>query len=555
MRAAPGTRGTCRRTGGEASTRRQTAEWGREEEKHSSLESDGGKAVGLSCSFTSADCCVLVFLFSSGTNVLQILLLGKTGSGKSSLANTIFGGLAEFNVSHSAGSTTKVCQTKTQTVNGRKLRLIDTPGLFDTDLDNTTLSSEDLKFLIECASGVHAFLILLKVEKYTMHEKQVIESIFKQFTKEALKYTTVVFTHGDQLPDEITIESWVKDNEKVKNLVQKCGGRCHVIDNKYWNNRDPIEYPYRNNQVQIENLLNTIEKTVTQNGGKCYTTKTLKMIEKQIQDAISQNNESSPEDDAQKRRIVLLGKTGAGKSSLGNTFGQLGEKIVPDKFKTSDSPNSVTSDCEAKNININGRNVELIDTPELLNSLQKCADGVHAFLLVLKLERYTEHEQAVIEIILKVFFEEALKYTTVVITHGDDLEAGKTINDWANENEALKNLVEKCGGRCHVIDNKHWGKKQDKLTRRSECHLRIVLLGKTGAGKSSLGNTFGQLANSVTSDCESKNIKINGRNVELIDTPGLFDTDPKKSDISPELLNSLQKCADGVHAFLLVLKL
>uniref|UniRef100_A0A8C6S722 AIG1-type G domain-containing protein n=1 Tax=Neogobius melanostomus TaxID=47308 RepID=A0A8C6S722_9GOBI len=149
------------------------------------------------------------------------------------------------------GSTTKVCQTKTETVNGRNLRLIDTPGLFDTDLDNTTYSSDIAKLLIECASGVHAFLILLKVEKFTKHEKQVIETLLKQFTKKALKYTTVVFTHGDQLPDEETIDSWVKGNKKVKTLVQKCGGRCHVFDNKYWKHN---EHPYSNNQVQIENL-------------------------------------------------------------------------------------------------------------------------------------------------------------------------------------------------------------------------------------------------------------------------------------------------------------
>uniref|UniRef100_A0A8C6S7Z6 AIG1-type G domain-containing protein n=1 Tax=Neogobius melanostomus TaxID=47308 RepID=A0A8C6S7Z6_9GOBI len=212
-------------------------------------------------------------------------------------ANTIFGEKDKFKVDHTAGSGTKVCQTKSKAVNGRELRLIDTPGLLDTEFNNTEMSPEHLMSLLECAPGIHAFLILLKVEKFTKHEREVTQTIFQQFGKESLKYSTVVFTHGDQLPEGMTIEEWVEGNDDVKNLVQKCGGRCHVFDNKYWKHN---EDPYRNNQVHVENLLNTIEETVRVNGRRCYTNEALLMFEREIQEA--QMNESSPEDDAQSKR-------------------------------------------------------------------------------------------------------------------------------------------------------------------------------------------------------------------------------------------------------------
>lgn len=227
------------------------------------------------------------------TNILHIVPLGKTGSGKSSLANTIFGE-KRFSVGHFASSETKTCDSKTKEVNGRNLRLVDSPGLFDTDQNDTEISPKHVTFLLECAPEIHAFLILLKIEKFTKQEKEVIDSILKTFAKDALKYSTVVFTHGDQLPEGMKIEEWVEANDGVKNLVQNCGGRVHVFDNKYWNNSQD---PYRNNQVQINNLLKTIEETVRNNGGRGYTNKALLEFEREIQQAMSEIDESSPGED------------------------------------------------------------------------------------------------------------------------------------------------------------------------------------------------------------------------------------------------------------------
>ena len=202
--------------------------------------------------------------------------MGKTGAGKSSLVNTIFGEEL-FKISHDPNSETGKCQAKYRSVNGRSITLIDTPGLFDTDRSEEELKPEIVRCITECAPGPHAFLIVLKVEKYTKHEQEVIKTICDSFSEEVFKYATVVFTYGDQLSEGQKIEDFVSKNRLISDLVKKCGGRCHIIDNRYWNKNPTDEY--RSNKFQVEELLKTIDKMVMENNGRCYTNEMLQKVE------------------------------------------------------------------------------------------------------------------------------------------------------------------------------------------------------------------------------------------------------------------------------------
>lgn len=119
---------------------------------------------------------------------------------------------------------------------------------------------------------------------------ETVRRITKTFGKDVLRYAVVLFTHGDNLNKGQTIEEFVSKNSELQQLVDKCGGRCHVIDNKYWNHQ---KRGYRSNRVQVENLLNTIEVMVKRNGGERYTNEMLKSVRREVQETEDEINRES----------------------------------------------------------------------------------------------------------------------------------------------------------------------------------------------------------------------------------------------------------------------
>uniref|UniRef100_A0A8C6P6W0 AIG1-type G domain-containing protein n=1 Tax=Nothobranchius furzeri TaxID=105023 RepID=A0A8C6P6W0_NOTFU len=221
----------------------------------------------------------LLFSYVSECTPKRIVLLGKTGSGKSHLASTILGPDV-FTSYHCAKSGTQKVQAETKCVNGRSVTLIDTPGFFDTERPEEQLKPEIVRCTTECAPGPHVFLIVLKVDRFTHQEQDVITKIREYFSDDALNYSVVVFTHGDDLQEGMTIEEFVSQNKNLSDLVKRCGGRCHVFDNKHWNNNQHNDY--RNNQFQLEALLQTIDTMVMENNGSFYTNDFLQYVEDRI---------------------------------------------------------------------------------------------------------------------------------------------------------------------------------------------------------------------------------------------------------------------------------
>ncbi len=191
-----------------------------------------------------------------------------------------------FKAGMSSKSITTQCEKHLTTVEDRNISVIDTPGLCDTSMSEEQLKAEIVKCVYMSAPGPHVFLLVMRLDmRYTNEEKNTVKWIQENFGEEASRYTIILFTRGDQLKGKI-LDDYISENNDLKALVNMCGNRFHLFNNEDMKNRS-----------QVAELLEKIEKMVSENGGQHYTNEMYRKAQDEI------------ESEARKQRLKGYGTT------------------------------------------------------------------------------------------------------------------------------------------------------------------------------------------------------------------------------------------------------
>ena len=157
---------------------------------------------------------------------------------------------------------------------------MDTPGLYDTELTQDQTLKELGKVMGITSPGFHAFVIVLRVGRYTKEEISTVDILAQKFGQELYERSVILFTGVDDLEnDGSSFKKYLNDVKQrdLLNLISKCNGRCVGFNNGLKESDPDLK-------SQVRDLVNNIEKVMYAKKHTYYTNAIYEEVERKFEE-------------------------------------------------------------------------------------------------------------------------------------------------------------------------------------------------------------------------------------------------------------------------------
>ncbi|XP_070201266.1 GTPase IMAP family member 8-like isoform X2 [Littorina saxatilis] len=498
----------------------------------------------------------------SSSNERRVLIIGKKNSGKRSLSKLLDG-----KIQPDAGTDmpTKGIWDKTKR-DTAVLRVVETPDVMDDKMSEEDMRQQICCLKEEMSSSPDVIMYAVRCDpRHTVEDIKMCQMIQNLWGEASVfhKKLVVALIFAESLDEPQNVLS--KSQPEIQKLLEHADGRYILISDNDIATAEAVS----------DKLLNLITGKTQPAKTQCPPASKEDAERKEFQgEQAVPERRTSAQDERQpdERRVLIIGKTGNGRSTLGNLL------LGTDQFRVATGMSAATTQAQTgRRAATKGTALKVVDTPDLINQEMSEADmrcqvnqwktettsNPDVILMAVRCDiRYTSEEYKLYQKIKELWGDASqfCQKLIVAFTFGETLDEDiqEVMKDVGPE---LRHVLGDAGNRFVVFSKddpkmtetaiskvlRFRGGEQAVPERRTSAQderqpdeRRVLIIGKTGNGRSTLGNLLlgtdqfvvaTGMSAATTQVQTGRRAAREGTALKVVDTPDLIDQEMSEADM------------------------